>query len=232
MISDTVFDQHLREALGPPPNIVSTAGMLNLMERRRSGRKRRLLFAVGVGLALALAAGGTVFASNMLKTVPVKVISGHPEAGSYAHDAPASGDSYKTTLEHAQAVAGFHILTLPAKEGPLESVTVSPASSISASHVTSIELEYRARGTVIQIVEDPKTPESLFQMNVKRYAAAQAHTATIDGVHIIYDGDSNATYWIGLQTTDGVVLFLRSDVTPSAKPLTVQQWVELANELS
>jgi hypothetical protein len=241
-MTENEFARFIKQGLGTP--LVSPALSLRIADdvRKRQttrgdsrahdgGRRRHLpLLAIAVAVAIVLVGAGAVFAGYLLQTVPVHVISGHPEAGSYAHKVAPNTEPYKTSLAHAQAVAGFHILTLPAAEGQLQSVTVYPGTG-GSSQAYSVVIMSQARGTVIQIVEDPEPPESSFNFNVKPYGASQTHTATIDGINIVYAGDSQSTYFIGLQMSDGLVIFMRSDAS-NGNPLSVQQWVELVKELS
>src|SRR5450759_3088270 len=103
------------------------------------------------------------------------------------------GDTYTTSLDHAQAVAGHPILTFPASADALDSVrlhspvTHSDGRPMSADQILkpSVELVYRYRATTISVIEDPVKPSPSLQFPVKDYGAANNHTANVDGTNAV-----------------------------------------------
>jgi hypothetical protein len=112
--------------------------------------------------------------------------------------------------------------------------TDAHGNAVSADEVLkpSVDLLYRYDGMRLSVIEDPVKPTSALHVSVKWYGAAATHTAFVDGIHLVYSGTADATYFVGLQTTGGLELWLRSDDDATGRPLSVTQWVALIEDLS
>jgi hypothetical protein len=178
---------------------------------------------------------GTV--TGLIRTVPVQIQVTHPSPGENGGSATGltGGGSYTTSLDHAQAVAGYHILTLPPSAGALDSVqllapiTHADGRPMSADQILkpSVELYYRYRATRISVVEDPVKPSPSLQFSVKDYGAANTHTANVDGTNVVYSGPDSSVGFIGFQTTEGLIVYMSSGA-----PLALGDWGQLISQMA
>jgi hypothetical protein len=196
-----------------------------------------------VGVLLVATCGGSSGSSRgpvtgLIRTVPVQIQVTHPSPGENGGPAAGltGGGSYTTSLDHAQAVAGYHILTLPASAGALDSVrlvlpvTHSDGRPMSADQILkpSVELEYRLRATTISVVEDPVKPSPSMQFSVKDYGAANTHTATVDGTNVVYSGPDLSVGMISFQTTEGLLVIMSGNEAP----LALGDWGQLISQMA
>jgi hypothetical protein len=252
-MNDDVLDSHLTWALAASDHELNPiSDVLTTVHRQRNGRRRKtasLIVAAVVGVT-AVAGSGIALASafGLFRTVPTHIHVTQPGAGSGGGVAGVKfAQPYTTSLQHAKAVAGFHILTL-GDGGTLQSVRVIPpvtrsnGQPVSPREVLkpSIELEYLVAGTTVGITEDPVVATSALQWMVKYYGAGSAHQTTIYGLHLIWQGANvNAVATVIFQTTTGTLVILTSGEaasngpTPaSGKDLSLNSYAQLVAGMS
>jgi hypothetical protein len=196
-----------------------------------------------VGVLLVAGCGGSLASSRgpatgLIRTVPVQIQVTHPSPGENGGPVTGltGGDTYTTSLDHAQAVAGYHILTFPASADALDSVrlhspvTHSDGRPMSADQILkpSVELVYRYRATTISVIEDPVKPSPSLQFPVKDYGAANNHTANVDGTNVVYSGPDSSVDTIGFQTTEGLLVFMSCG---KGGPLPLGDWGQLISQM-
>ncbi len=225
---DDVFDRRISDALAPMPGELSAAVDIMATIQRRRQRKPHghvalaavvvVVIAVvgGAGLALASALG-------LFGTEPTHVHVTQPGGSSQPANGNRVGQPYTTSLQNAEAIAGYPLLTLDA--GTVQLVTVVPPTTtadgqpVSPTEVMkpSFQIDYIVNGTSVQLVEDPVIPGSPFQLSVKGYAASSVHQTTVDGYHVIWEGtDANSVDTVAFETTSGTIVYLTSG--PAAWP--------------
>ncbi len=249
---DELFDRHVVAALAPSHEWCSAAEVLAAVHARAGRRRhgRRVFVALAMTVVAALLASGAVLAASLLRTVPVQIHVTHPRPGNNVAGPVISvkgGQPYVTTLAHAQAAAGYHVLTLPADVAALKSVTLlSPVTHLdgrpmSADEVLkpSINLVYLWHASMISVVEDPVKPSAALNLSVKDYGAPNTHTASVDGVNVVYSGTEANVIFIGFQTTQGLDVFMSSETgaAPDASrsvsaPRSLADWGTLINAMS
>jgi hypothetical protein len=230
-MNDDVLDWHLRRALAVSDHELNPISdvLTTIHSRRHIRRSRTAMIAAAIVVVTALAGTSVALASafGLFGTVPTHIHVTQPGTGSGGGVSGLKfGQAYTTSLQHARAVAGFHILTL-GDEGTLQSVRVIPpvtrsnGQPISPTEVLkpSIDLEYLVNGTTVRITEDPVVATSALQWMVKYYGASSAHQGTIYGLHLIWDGaNENTVATVVFQTTAGTLVILTSGEAASDGP--------------
>jgi hypothetical protein len=220
-MTDDVFDGHVTKALTAMPGELSSAADILASIRTRSQRKahgRVALVAVAVVAVAVIGGAGLALASalGVFRTVPTQIHVTHP-GGSEPLNGNKVGQPFTTSLQAAEAIAGYHLLTLDS--GTVELVTVVPPTTrsngqpLSPTEVMkpSFQIDYVVNGTSVQLVEDPVTPGSLLQFSVKWYGAPNTHQATVDGYNVIWQGgDENSVETVAFETTSGTLVYMTS----------------------
>ncbi len=219
-MTDDVFDARIATALAAMPGELGSAADLLATLRARKQRKTHghvALVAVAVVAIAVVGGAGLVLASAMglLRTEPTRVHVTQP--GTQPANGNRVGQPYTTSLQHAETIAGYPLVTLGV--GTVELVTVVPPTTrangqpISPTEVLkpSFQIDYLVDGTSVQLVEDPVTPGSPLQFSVKGYGASNTHQATVDGYHVIWQGaDENRVDTVAFQTTSGTLVYMTS----------------------
>jgi hypothetical protein len=251
-MTDDFFDAHLTNALtAVPGELTSAADILATIRTRKQRKAHRGMALVAVAAAVVAVIGGTglalASAAGLFRTVPTHIHITQPGGGG---PQPVIGNRvahpYTTSLQHAEAIAGYPLLTLDT--GTVELVTVVPPTTradgqpISPTEVLkpSFQIDYVVNGTSVQLVEDPVTPGSSLQLNVKGYGAPDTHQATVDGYRVIWQGtDEDSVDTVAFQTTSGTLVYMTSGpgATPGPGPgigkeLSLRGYVELMQGMS
>jgi hypothetical protein len=251
-MTDDVFDAHIARALAPVSGELSPAADVLATIRSRTRRRAHghiALVAVAVVVVAVVGVSGLALASalGLFRTVPTHINVTQPGAsGGPPVQGIKIGQPYTTSLQHAQAIAGYQLLTLSA--GTVESVTAVPPATrsngqpLSPTEVLkpSFQIEYVVDGTSVQLVEDPVTPGSSLQLSVKWYGAPNTHQATVDGFNVIWQGiNANSVDTVAFQTTSGTLLYMTSGPGATTGPapglgneLSLNGYVELIEGMS
>jgi hypothetical protein len=228
-MTDEPFDAHIAKALAAMPReLTSAADVLATIHARQQRKTHRGMALVAVAVVAVAVIGGTGLAlastAGLFRTVPTHIHVTQPGGGGTQ---PANGNKvahpYTTSLQQAEAIAGYPLLTLDT--GTVELVTVVPPTTrangqpISPTEVLkpSFQIDYVVNGTSVQLVEDPVTPGSSLQLSVKGYGAPDTHQATVDGYRVIWQGaDEDSVDFLAFQTTSGTLVYMTTG--PGASP--------------
>ncbi len=218
---DDVFDARIAQALAPMPGeLTSAADVLATIHTRpqRTTHRRVVLVAVVVVVIAVVGGAGLALGSalGLFRTEPTHVQVTQPGSGSEPTKGNIAGQPFTTSLQNAQAIAGYPLLTLDT--GTVELVTVVPPTTtasgqpISPTEVLkpSFQIDYTVNGTSVQLVEDPVTPGSPLRLSVKA-GAPNTHQATVAGYNVIWQGtDEKSVDTVAFETTSGTVVYMTS----------------------